>query len=40
VIVTVCAVFQFPDVNVSEAGDTVPSEIGRESSRIGTFAVG
>ncbi len=40
VTVTVCAVFQFPDVNVTDAGATVPSVKSLDESPIVTFAVG
>jgi len=33
-------VFQFPDVNVSEDGDTVPSVVSLEERPTDTFAVG
>ena len=40
VTVTVCAVFQFPDVNVTDPGATVPSVKSLDESPIVTFAVG
>ena len=40
VTVTVCAVFQFAVVNVSDAGETVPSVASLELSAVLTFAVG
>ena len=40
VTVTVCAVFQFAAVNVSDAGLTVPSVVSFELSPIVTSAVG
>src|SRR5437667_94363 len=40
VTVTVCAVFQFPGVNVREAGATVPSVRSLDEFPIVTFAVG
>ena len=40
VTVTVCAVLQFPDVNVRDAGATVPSVRSLDESPIVTFAVG
>ena len=38
--VTVCAVFQFAAVNVTDAGATVPSVVSSEESAIVTSAVG
>ena len=40
VTVTVCVVFQFTDVNVSDDGATVPSAVLLELRPIVTFAVG
>ncbi len=37
---TVCGVFQFDAVNVTDAGATVPSVVSSELSGIVTFAVG
>ena len=40
VTVTVWAEFQFPDVNVSVAGDTVASVVSFEVTEITTFEAG
>ncbi len=40
VTVTVCAVFQFAGVNITEAGATVPSVKSLDESPIATLAVG
>ena len=40
VTVTVCAEFQFPDVNVKVAGDTVASPVSPEVTEITTSEVG
>ena len=40
VTVTVCAVFQFALVKVSEAGDIVPSDVSEDERPTVTSAVG
>ena len=40
VTVTVCAVFQFALVNVSDAGDTVPAAVSSDDRSTSTSAVG